>query len=184
MSNKKKTQIKNSAKNDEKTLLHKILEVISSIFAIIVILVCAFTLIFRMIFKVEVVKIFGYSGLIILTGSMEPNYHPGDIIFIKEQKDYVVNDVITFHRKDLNMVVTHRIIEKDGNSFKTKGDANNSADDKAISLTDIEGKVIARVGGVGNFILFLQSPMGIFAILIVLVSLEVFFAAKRKLVEE
>lgn len=178
MSKKKKTK-----NNGGKTLFHKILEIISSIFAVIVILVCAFTLIFRMIFKVEVVKIFGYSGLIILTGSMEPNYHPGDIIFIKEQKDYFVNDVITFHRKDLNMIVTHRIIEKDGMSFKTKGDANNSADDKMISLEDVEGKVIARVGGVGNFIIFLQSPMGIFSILIVLVSLEVFFAAKRKLVE-
>ena len=166
---------------ENKTLFHKILEVLSSIFAIVVIIICVGTLIFRMIFKIEVIKIFGYSGLVILTGSMEPNYHPGDVIFIKEQKDYNVRDVITFHQR--NMIVTHRIIEKDGTTFTTQGDANNSAD-TPIQLSDIEGKVIGRVGGVGKVILFLQTPGGIISILVVLISLEVFFAAKRKLVEE
>lgn len=168
-------------KTEEKSLFHKILEVLSSVLAVIVILVCAVTLVFRMIFKIEVIKIFGYSGLIILTGSMEPNYHPGDVIFIKEQKDYFVKDVITFHQR--NMVVTHRIVEKDGTTFTTQGDANNSAD-TPIQLTDIEGKVIARVGKVGNFILFLQRPIGIISLLAVLISLEAFFAVKRKMVQE
>ena len=168
-------------KQEEKTLFHKILEVISSIFAIVVILSCAFTLVFRIIFKVEVVKIFGYSGLVVLTGSMEPVYHPGDVIFIHEQKDYSKNDVITFHQR--GMIVTHRIVGKDGESFTTKGDANNSSDEP-IKLSDIEGKVIARVGKVGRVILFLQKPIGIFTLLVVLISLEVFFAARRKMVEE
>lgn len=165
----------------EKTLFHKILEVLSSIFAVIVIAASLFTLVFRIIFKVEVVKIFGYSGLVILTGSMEPVYHPGDVIFIHEQKDYEVKDVITFHQR--GMVVTHRIVGKDGENFTTQGDANNSSDEP-IKLSDIEGKVVGSVGGVGKVILFLQTPAGIIALLVVLVSLEVFFAARRKMVEE
>ena len=165
----------------EKTLFHKILEVLSSIFAVIVILASVFTLVFRIIFKVEVVKVFGYSGLVILTGSMEPNYHPGDIIFIHEQKDYKVKDVITFHQR--GMVVTHRIVKKDGNTITTKGDANNS-EDESIQISDVEGRVIGRIGHVGKVILFLQTPVGIVTLLVVLISLEVFFAAKRKMVEE
>ncbi|MBQ4633952.1 MAG: signal peptidase I [Bacilli bacterium] len=172
---------KNTRKvTEEKTVFHKILEVLSSIFAVVVILVCLGTLVFRMIFKIEVIKIFGYSGLVILTGSMEPNYHPGDVIIIKELADYAVRDVITFHQR--NMIVTHRIVEKNGTTFVTQGDANN-APDTPIQLTDIEGKVIKRIGGVGNVILFLQTPAGIMSILVVLISLEVFFAAKRKLAE-
>ena len=161
--------------------MHKILEVLSSIFAVIVIGASLFTLVFRIIFKVEVVKIFGYSGLIILTGSMEPVYHPGDVIFIHEQKDYKVRDIITFHQR--GMIVTHRIVGKDGDTFTTQGDANNTADEP-IKLSDIEGKVIGRVKKVGRVILFLQTPAGIISILVVLVSLEVFFAARRKMVEE
>ena len=168
-------------KKEEKTLFHKIMEVISSIFAIIVICACLFTLIFRIIFKVEVVKIFGYSGLVVLTGSMEPAYHPGDVIFIHEQKDYTVSDVITFHQR--GMIVTHRIVGKEGQTYTTQGDANNSSDEP-IQITDIEGKVIGRIGGVGKVILFLQTPAGIIALLVVLISLEVFFAARRKMVEE
>ena len=165
----------------EKTVFHKILEVLSSIFAVIVIGASVFTLVFRIIFKVEVVKIFGYSGLIILTGSMEPVYHPGDVIFIKEQKNYNVQDVITFHQR--GMIVTHRIVGKDNETFTTKGDANNSSDEP-IQLSDIEGKVVGSIGKVGRVILFLQAPIGIITLLVVLVSLEVFFAAKRKMVEE
>ncbi len=165
----------------KKTVFHKILEVLSSIFAVIVICVCLFTLVFRIIFKIKVVKIFGYSGLIILTGSMEPTYHPGDLIFIREQKDYKVRDTITFHQH--GMIVTHRIIKKDGTKFITQGDANNTADEP-IQLSDIEGKVIRRVGGVGKAILFLQSAPGILAVLVTLILLEVFFAARRKMVGE
>lgn len=168
-------------KKVEKTFLHKVLEVLSSILAIIVIVASLFTLVFRVIFKVEVVKLFGYSGLVILTGSMEPVYHPGDVIFIHEQKDYKVRDVITFHQR--GMIVTHRIIGKDGEKFTTQGDANNSSDEP-INLSDIEGKVIGSVGKVGKAILFLQTPIGIITLVVILISLEAFFAAKRKMVEE
>ena len=167
-------------KIQKKSTFHKVLEVLSSIFAVIVICVSLFTLIFRVIFKVQVIKIFGYSGLIILTGSMEPTYHPGDIIFIKEQKDYFVDNVITFQQR--GMIVTHRIIGKDGETFVTKGDANNSAD-TPINLSDIYGKVIASIPKVGRVILFLQKPIGIVTLVVILISLEVFFATKRKMVE-
>ena len=71
----------------------------------------------------------------------------------------------------------------EGTTFTTQGDANNSADEP-IQLSDIEGKVLKRVPKLGQAILFLQTPLGIVSLVVVLVSLEVFFAAKRKMVEE
>lgn len=174
-------KVNKTSGKSKKNVFHKVLEVVSSIFAVMVILASLFTLVFRIIFKVEVVKIFGYSGLIILTGSMEPVYHPGDVIFIHEQKDYEIRDVITFHQR--GMIVTHRIVGKDGETFTTQGDANNSSD-QPIKLSDIEGKVIGSIGRIGRVILFLQTPAGILALLVTLGSLEVFFAARRKMVAE
>ena len=165
----------------EKKFFQRLMEILSSVFAVIVILACLGTLVFKMIFKIEVIKIFGYSGLVVLTGSMEPNYHAGDVIIIKEQKDYYVRDVITFHQR--NMIVTHRIVEKDGTTFTTQGDANNSSDE-SIQLTDIEGKVIRRIGKIGSVILFVKTPMGIISLLTILIALEIFFAAKRKMMQQ
>ncbi len=165
----------------QKKFFQRMMEILSSIFAVIVIIVCLGTLVFKIIFKVEVIKIFGYSGLIVLTGSMEPNYHAGDVIIIKELEDYNVRDVITFHQR--NMIVTHRIIKKEGTTFTTQGDANNSSDEP-IQLSDIEGKVIRRIGKIGSIILFAKTPMGIISLLTVLIALEIFFAAKRKMVQQ
>ena len=170
---------KNNKQEEKKSIFRKILEILSSIFAVIVILASLFTLVFRIIFKVEVVKVFGYSGLIVLTGSMEPVYHPGDLVFIKEQKSYNVKDVITFHQH--GMIVTHRIVEKDGEKYITQGDANNTKD-PAIELKDIEGRVIGSIHKAGKFILFMQTPAGIISVLVVLIGLEAFFATKRKMV--
>lgn len=187
MDNRKQVELRRNkynnkvtGKKEEKSVFRKILEVLSSIFAVIVIIASLFTLVFRVIFKVEVVKVFGYSGLIVLTGSMEPVYSPGDLIFIKEQKDYNIDDVITFHQR--GMIVTHEIKKKDGDTFVTKGRANNT-EDPEIKITDIEGKVIGSIPKVGKAILFLQTPAGIVSILVVLISLEAFFAAKRKMVK-
>lgn len=166
---------------DAKEILYQIFEFVSGVLAAAVIATSLFTLVFRIIFKVEVVKIFGYSGLIILTGSMEPSYYPGDVIFIKEQNEYDVNDVITFHQR--GMIVTHRIVDKKGIFYQTQGDANNVADER-IKINDIEGKVVGSISKIGRIILFLQTPLGIAALVVVLVSLEIYFAARRKMVEQ
>ena len=77
----------------------------------------------------------------IVGGSMEPTIHLGDIITVDPSGEAEVGDVITFSVDD--HTVTHRVIQRwtsvDPHGvvhtmFKTKGDANKTAD--AWTLTD------------------------------------------------
>lgn len=90
-----------------------------------------------------VTKICGFSVLQVSSGSMLNELKIGDIILLKEYDDYKVNDIVTYN-VDNEYLVTHRIIERNGNSFITKGDNNNAIDDKSVSRENIEGKVIYK----------------------------------------
>lgn len=76
--------------------------------------------------------IFGYRPTAVLTGSMEPVYHVGSVIFVKEvaPEDVEVGDVITFSTPGMSYPTTHRVIsiDKDKQVFVTQGEANNVAD--------------------------------------------------------
>lgn len=79
--------------------------------------------------------------LIVRSNSMYPTLKKGDVILIKKYNNYKQGDIVTY-AEDSNYLITHRIIEKNNNSFKAKGDNNNSEDDKTIQLENIKGKVI------------------------------------------
>lgn len=87
------------------------------------------------------VKIYGISFAVVSSGSMEPELTIGDIIVMKTRDNYEVNDVITYHI-DNEYLVTHRIVERNENSFVTKGDSNNTKDAEHILKENIEGKVV------------------------------------------
>ncbi|MBR6006474.1 MAG: signal peptidase I [Clostridia bacterium] len=89
----------------------------------------------------------------------------GDLIFSKktEPKDIKVGDVISFMEN--SSVVTHRVIgvnnENGKYSFVTKGDANNSEDiGDPVSEEALVGVYKSRVPMLGDFIYFLQKPLG------------------------
>ena len=57
-------------------------------------------------------KVMGYEEMAVLTGSMEPKYPVGSLIFVKEEnlEKLQVGDVITY-RLSGDTVVTHRVVE-------------------------------------------------------------------------
>ena len=119
----------------------------------------------------EVPSFLGYKPFIVLSGSMEPEIMPGDLIITKniDPKDIAVGDVISF-RKDKTTVVSHRVTEvltEDGLAFLTKGDANIGADAGSVLPEDIEGTYLLRIGGLGNLALFLQTPVGLLVFVII-----------------
>ena len=123
----------------------------------------------------EYFDVFGYSIFNVATGSMEPVISQNDIIIVKEEKDYDINDIVTF--KSDNAYVTHRVISKSGNSIVTKGDANN-AKDVSIKKDDIIGKVVhvIRQGGVWQQIF--TSPTIIIMIFVTLMLFDFAFSYK------
>ena len=98
--------------------------------------------------------------LIVKSNSMYPTLQKGDFILIKRNNDYKNGDIITYDYES-NYLVTHRIIEKNNIFFITKGDNNNSEDDKFIQLDNIKGKVI--------LILNRKNQISIFLLMIFLV---------------
>ena len=92
----------------------------------------------KMISSSSYFELFGYSVFNVATGSMEPTIKQNDVVLVKKQGKYNVDDIITFYdKKDF---ITHRIIYKKGDVVITKGDANNTSD-VSIKTDVIVGKV-------------------------------------------
>ena len=144
-------------------LILKIFRCVLISFLVLVCTVCVYVLAAKLIFKQKNPKVFGCSVMVIKTGSMYPELKPDDLIIIKTQKQYKVNDIITF--EDGNSFTTHRIIEITEDGFTTQGDNGNSPDPNPVTLDKVEGKVVGKVGGVGKIVKFVTSIYGVICIL-------------------
>lgn len=80
------------------------------------------------------VRLVGLNTYVVLSGSMEPTYHTGSLLYVKsvDPQDLRVGDPITFMLNE-DTVATHRIIEilpdEEDSSvlrFRTQGDANDA----------------------------------------------------------
>ena len=105
---------------------------------------------------------FGYGMSVVLSGSMESRLSVDDLVIIKATDNYKVNDIVRF--QDGNSLVIHRIIEIDGDTVTTKGDANNVAD-KPIRKTQIKGVLVFDISGLGAVVQILKQPASTFVIL-------------------
>jgi signal peptidase I len=128
-------------------------------------------------YRVTLVKLFGFGGLIVVTGSMEPTINQDEMIIIKEQKNYMVDDIITYRDK-FGQLITHRIYEIDGKNIVTKGDSNNEPDE-TITIDKIEGKVILHSVILGFLFLHMLKPLLIIIVIWYILSwLKYIFIAK------
>ena len=122
-------------------------------------------------------NIFGYTFFEVATGSMANTINIGDVVIVKITKKVNENDIIVY--QDENNFITHRLIEKNGDELKTKGDANNS-EDKPITEEQILGKVIYVIPKMGVWRNILLSPEVIGLILAFLFLLGVAFNVTSK----
>ena len=85
-------------------------------------------------------RVVGLQVFTVLSGSMEPTYHTGSLIYVKKVDPYTITEgqPITF-MLDENTVATHRVVgivpdEEDPTviRFRTKGDANEAEDGSLV----------------------------------------------------
>ncbi|EDS45368.1 microsomal signal peptidase 18 kDa subunit [Culex quinquefasciatus] len=75
--------------------------------------------------------------VVVLSGSMEPAFHRGDLLFLTNQEEPVrVGEIVVFKIEGRDIPIVHRVIklhEKSNGTVKflTKGD-NNSVDDRGL----------------------------------------------------
>lgn len=118
------------------------------------------------ILKQDLATIGGYGVLEVISGSMEPTIHVGDLVIINtNETNYGSNDIVTFY--DVNgAFVTHRILSiKDGKMI-TQGD-NNNAPDESISTDNIVGKYVFQIPLAGRILESLRSPFTMVMILLI-----------------
>ncbi len=128
------------------------------------------------------VRAAGLRVYAVLSGSMEPAYHVGSLIYVKEVDPFTLEkgDVITFMLNE-KTVATHRIYEvvpdeedKTVVRFATKGDANKIPDGSLVHYKNVIGTPVFTIPYLGYLASFIQNPPGTYyaiAIAIVIVLL-------------
>ena len=144
-----------------KQKLKKIWNVVSTILVTLIVLFAVFLM---------GSKIVGFRVFNVLTGSMSPQYNPGDLIYVKEvpPEEVKVGDPITFVMNEDLDVATHRVVAIDAETshFYTKGDANDIVDSPVHfkNLIGVPQFSIPLLGYVADFI---QNPPGMYITLVV-----------------
>ncbi len=119
-----------------------------------------------------IMRLFGYSLYTVMSGSMEPEYHVGSLIYVKQVNtdELEEGDVITFVADENNTVVTHRIenvVNENGTrKFQTKGDANDVADAKLVHNKNVLGTPTFQIPLLGYLAFYIQRPPGIYIALV------------------
>lgn len=114
------------------------------------------------------VRVVGLTPYAVLSGSMEPAYHVGSLIYVR-QVDPETIDVQTPITFTLNggVVATHRVVDviRDGSgyAFITKGDANSDPDGTPVKPENVIGVPVFSIPYLGYFSNWLQSGAGMIA---------------------
>lgn len=105
-------------------------------------------------------EIIGYRSYTVLSGSMEPEFYPGDMVITKHKSktDIKLNDIVTYKDND-GVIITHRIIEETPDGYITKGDNNNVEDADILTEENIIGEVKFSIPKLGYVSDFLSKPM-------------------------
>lgn len=138
-------------------------------------------------------RVVGLQVFTVLSGSMEPTYHVGSLIYVKEV-DYTQlesGDVITF-MLDEDTVATHRIVEVVADEedptvlrYRTKGDANDAEDGSLVHYKNVIGTPVFTIPYLGYVASYIQNPPGTYiaisgaAIFLLLVFLPDLFAEEE-----
>ncbi|MEE1358012.1 MAG: signal peptidase I [Clostridia bacterium] len=145
------------------------------------------------------VRLFGVQVFSVISGSMEPEYPVGALIYVKEVKpsEVEVGDVITFVLSN-ETPATHRVIaiDKETQLFYTQGDANYQIDeetgekvymeDPPVHFNNLIGKPVFKIPVLGYIAYYIQHPPGMYiaiaagAILLILVFLPDLFKSEKK----
>lgn len=151
---------------------HRILTVVGTILCLILLPILIFNV--SLIVKSytnpeEVPSLGGVFPLIVLTDSMYPEIHSGDLIICHTQdpENVRVGDVISFWDPmgSGTSIVTHKVValtQEDGQlAWTTRGIANNADDTVPVTAEDLVGVYQSRIPGFGHVVMFMQTTTGL-----------------------
>jgi len=103
----------------------------------------------------------GVMSLAVTRGSsMEPGFHAGDLVLVRESARIDTGDIILYRSTTTGQDVLHRVIGRSGDAYLTKGDSNSWVDLDRPTIDDIRGVHVGSLAGAGAWIEPLRSPLG------------------------
>jgi len=83
------------------------------------------------------------------TGSMRPTFDQNAILLTESARfdDIRIGDIVTFRHPSYPVPVVHRILEKRGDRFWSKGDSNGRMDDIYITRENFDRRVFGIIYG-------------------------------------
>lgn len=169
----------------------KALKIVGRVLSIALIVIEVLIIIFLVVLKVQgnTPTLFGYQMYFIRTGSMEPYLEPGDVIISKKYDGGELvsgenGDVVTYRGSIGNRaeLITHRVIEVDGDEIITQGDANNIAD-SPITKNEIEAVMVYKTVVIDKIYKVISTTWGfwllIFMPIAILIISEIVSLAKE-----
>ena len=166
-------------------MLKKLWNLITTLLVVVVLLLAASLVYFR---------IFEAGAYTVLSGSMEPTYPVGSLIYVKKlpYSELKVGDPVTFAAAQ-DVAVTHRIVAIEPDEadpallwFTTRGDANDYDDMAPLDCRNVIGKPVFAIPGLGYAIDYVQQPPGTYLViagvglLLLLSLLPALFAPAKK----
>lgn len=139
--------------------IKKIWNVVSSILVALVVLLALLLVGARLV---------GLQVFVVLSGSMEPTYRTGSLIYVKKVDPYTIQEgqPITFMMSETT-VATHRVVgivpdEEDPTviRFRTKGDANDTEDGGLVHYKNVIGRPVFSIPYLGYVADYIQHPPG------------------------
>ena len=111
-------------------------------------------------------RLFGLQTYTVLSGSMEPTYPTGSLLYVRKTapEEVTVGQPITFVLNEDLVVATHRVIAIDAENqyFYTKGDANEAADGAPVHFNNLIGVPVFHVPYLGYVANYVQKPPGLY----------------------
>lgn len=113
-------------------------------------------------------RLVGLQVFTVLSGSMEPTYHTGALIYVKkvDTQKIQVGTPITF-MMDEDTVATHRVVEVVPDEedpsvirYRTKGDANDAVDGGLVHYKNVIGTPVFTIPYLGYVASYIQQPPG------------------------
>jgi len=158
-------EMKNQQNDSTKSgfaLVKKIWSVISTVLVVLIVLCAVFLMGSRLM---------GYRVFNVISGSMEPEFNVGDLIYVKEvdPNSITVGTPITFVLNEDLVVATHRVVEIDAENkrFYTKGDVNETVDSSPVHFNNVIGVPQFKIPLLGYVSDFIQNPPGMYITLAV-----------------
>ena len=137
-------------------------------------------------------NLFGIKPFVVTSGSMEPKYKVGSLIYVKRTSfgDIKRGDSITFYMKDSKIVATHEVYDIDYQNYMFRTQGINNFDEKGniihdatpVAYANVIGKPILCISYLGILYNYITKAPGLYIVIgstifIVLIS---FLLDKKK----